>query len=1019
MSKIDKVLAMFCDEALEHIEVINNNLLAIEKSESIENVNYENFKEFMRAAHTLKGAARMSDLKNIAKVAHSLESIVLSISNRSLPLQTSLIDILFESIDEIRGVIEELKNKGDKSADDNLDVILQKLMLFVEDDTPTSAKESAANPEKIKEKNIVQKEEKPADKDKSSAKEKPVEISEKKESVGKSFVWNPKDYEFVIDDFIAEADDCLENINTNLIKLEEEKSIEVLNEIFRAAHTLKGNSGTVNLTSVQYLTHSIENIFDDLRTGKYEITQELIDILLKCVDVLGEIFAKIREREIIDIDVSNLIEVLNTVKNNLSKKNISEELDYSENEEEPLNGIKEKLSKIKLNGEDSKDKLAKASQKIVQKQTIRVDSQKLDNIMNLVGELVINKISLDEQLQKLNMVLIDFEKNRKSINQMKLDTVTEKKSSYKSLLKEIKKIIIDTFMIEEESNRCEAIINSIDLLFEKQMENKQVADDWITELNDEIKMIAVDLNKISSSNYEIMQGLVDSTDQVGFITKELQNEVMKTRMVPIANIFNKFPRTVRDLSHSMNKNIKLEIFGEETELDKNVIDKMGDPLMHLIRNSVDHGIEPSEVRLNAGKTEIGTIKLSAYYRGNQVVIEIEDDGGGLNTSKILKKAIEKGLTTEEEASQLTKKQIFNFIFAPGFSTAEKITDISGRGVGMDVVRESISQLKGMVEVDSKEGEYTRFIIKLPLTVAIIQVLLIKVVNESFAIPVFNIEETLKILPEQIKRVGVKDVINIRGQVVSVVNLDEVLELPCADDKKREDNFISICIVGLADKRIGFIVDDLLGNQEVVIKNLGSYFQKIKHVSGATILGSGKIMLILDVPSLIKTTCEEESASFTANRYAKPEVKKEKLVARTVEEEAEVQPSPEEKPPVGLKKILIVEDSKSIRTIIKSYLEEIGFVVDEAVDGYDGLQKAKEFNYDIICTDITMPRMDGYVLIKNLRKIENYKLKPIIIVSSHDREVDKLKGFDAGADDYILKPLDKEYFLTNIKKHINK
>jgi len=1020
MNKPDKVLTIFCDEVIEHIEVINNNLLEIEKAGSFEKVKQDNFKEFMRAAHTLKGAARMAELHNIAKVAHALESIILSISNGSLPLQTTVIDMLFEAIDEIKNVIDLLKNTGDKYVDNNLDIILKKLELFVEEE----------NKEKVQNTNTKQKEEVKPEVEKVKVEQKndseKIKKEEQKKSEEKTEIktdakgrekfpaWNPNDYELVLEDFLSEAEECLERINTNLIKLEEEKSLEILNEIFRAAHTLKGNSGTVNLLSVQNLTHAIENIFDDLRNEKYDVTQEIIDVLLKCMDVLGEIFAKIRQREIIDVDVHSLIDLLNAIKNNLLEEAQSQTQTGKDD-------IKTKLSALTATMEDSKDRMLKNSQKIIQKQTIRVDSQKLDNIMNLVGELVINKISLDEQLQKLNMLLLDIEKNRKLMNQMKVDALVEKKSSYKVLLKDIKKIVTDTFLIEDEANRCEAIINAIDLLFDKQLENRQVADDWMTELNDEIKSISSDLNKISSISYEIMQGLIDSTDQVGFITKELQNEVMKTRMVPVSNIFNKFPRTVRDLSHAMKKNIKLEIFGEETELDKNVIDKMGDPLMHLIRNCIDHGIELPEVRIKKGKPEQGTIKLSAYYRGNQVIIEVEDDGAGLDSQKILKKAIEKGLVSEEESSQLTKKQIYNFIFSPGFSTAEKITDISGRGVGMDVVRDNITQLKGIVDVESKEGEYTKFIIKLPLTVAIIQVLLVKVTTEIFAIPVFNIEETLKILPDQIKKVGDKDVINIRGEVVSVVNLRDVLELNLVETEPKEDNFISICVVGLADKRIGFVVEELLGNQEVVIKNLGTYFQKIKHISGATILGSGKIILILDIPALINTTCEGEY-SVSSFRFAQPV---EEISEERIKEEIKEQPKEEQKEIIkeeksqGQRKILIVEDSKSIRTIIRTFLEEANYIVEEAVDGYDGLQKAKEKQFDVICTDITMPRMDGYTLTKNLRKMENYKLKPIIIISSHDREVDKLKGFEAGADDYILKPLDKEYFLDHIKKFLNK
>lgn len=1058
MDNTDKIISIFCDEAFEHIEVINNALLEIEKAESAEEVEENIFTELMRSAHSLKGAARMTNLKNVASASHYLESIVLGISNGKLPHQKTLIDMLFEAIDEIKNTIELFKESGDVSADNNIDILLTKLELFTDDTldesddhqaTPTQKTESDSAP--VKQETSTPAPETPSEPPKkeetspASTSQPEAPAAPKKDIPPPPKVkreeyapWNPQDYEFVLEDFLLEADECLEKINTNIIKLEEEKSIEILNEIFRAAHTLKGNSGTVNLHAVQNLTHSIENIFDDLRNDKYDVTQELIDVLLKCLDVLGAIFAKVHSMEIIEVDVNELIELLALTKHNMmhgvsgstggstpAVASVSEASDKPDVKDD----IKAKMDKLKIvQATDAGKKKSAQPSKIVQKQTIRVDSQKLDNILNLVGELVINKISLDEQLSKLNTLLLELEKNRKQMHMLNFENLSEKKSFFSNFFRDIKKTVVDSFLMddeeeeEEEQDKCTVVIKALERLFEKQTQLKQVEDEAISNMSDEIKVISKSMTSISSASNEVVLGLVDSTDQVGFITKELQNEVMKTRMVPIGNTFNKFPRTVRDLSHALNKQIKLEIYGEDTELDKNVIDKMGDPLMHLIRNSIDHGVEMPDKRAAAGKPEQGIIKLSAYYRGNQVIIEIEDDGGGINAEKVKAKAIDRGIITEEEAEQLPKKQIFNFIMAPGFSTAEKVTDVSGRGVGMDVVNDTISQLKGMIDVDSKEGEFTRFTIKLPLTVAIIQVLLVKVEDEAFAIPIFNIEETLKILPDQIKKVGVKDVINIRGKVVPVVNTADVLELPETSEEKPDDDFICICVVGLAEKRIGLVIDDLLGNQEVVIKNLGTYFQKIKHVAGATILGSGKIMLIVDVPSLMKDICEGDT--ITSSIRSKKSVSHTETVSKPKESADKTEPDSEKPKPKAAKKsgpknVLIVEDSKSVRTIIKSYIQEAGFKVDEAIDGYEGLQKAKEKKYDLVCTDISMPRMDGYTLTKNLRKLEQYKLSPIIIVSSHDREVDKLKGFDAGADDYILKPLDKEHFLSNLKKFINK
>jgi two-component system chemotaxis sensor kinase CheA len=446
-------------------------------------------------------------------------------------------------------------------------------------------------------------------------------------------------------------------------------------------------------------------------------------------------------------------------------------------------------------------------------------------------------------------------------------------------------------------------------------------------------------------------------------------------MLPVSTVFDTFPRLVRDISREYNKEIELEIYGGDTGLDKMILEDIKDPLLHILRNCIDHGIESPEEREIIGKPRTGKIVLSACHEGSRIAIRIEDDGRGIDPQKVKQIALQKKVITQPEAEKLSEREVLYLIFKPGFSTKEIITDVSGRGVGLDVVKKNVEKLKGSVMVDSEIGKGTVFTLMLPLTLATIHALIIKAGSETFAIPTVAIEETLRVSISQIKRIVDKDVVIVNGRHIPVVRLIDVLGLPSVDVQKHYGAKLPIIILNVDEVRIGFLVDELLREEEIVIKNLGEYFKDVHTAAGATILGEGEVVIILNVSELIKS-------------------------AKAIRETHLLEDIKEEQHPTY--SILVVDDAVALRELQKSMLESAGYSVEVAADGQEAWEKAKSRHFDLIISDIEMPRMDGFQFTEALRKDEEYKDVPVIIVTAREREEDKKRGIEVGADAYIVK-----------------
>ncbi|MBD3824909.1 MAG: response regulator, partial [Epsilonproteobacteria bacterium] len=484
---------------------------------------------------------------------------------------------------------------------------------------------------------------------------------------------------------------------------------------------------------------------------------------------------------------------------------------------------------------------------------------------------------------------------------------------------------------------------------------------------------------------------------VSLVTTDLQIAVMKTRMLPVGKVFNKFPRMIRDLTRELNKKIELEIKGEETELDKSIVEEIGDPLVHIIRNSCDHGIEKPADRVARGKSETGTIGLKAYNEGNHIVIQIDDDGKGLDAEMLKNKSLEKGIITEKEADTMSEKEAFNLIFKPGFSTAAQVTNVSGRGVGMDVVKTNIEKLNGIIDIESQMGVGTSMKLKIPLTLAIIQALLVGVQEEHYAIPLASVLETVRISTDEIYTVENRSVMRLRDEVLSLVHIGDIFEVDRILDGSEH---AYVVVLGLGASKLGLIVDSLVGQEEIVIKSLGEYLKGIDGIAGATIRGDGGVTLIVDVVALMQ---------MAKNVKSKP-----------VSEFSQTLKLTHEKTKASDYCVMIVDDSKTDRTIMRKAIEPLGIKLVEATDGQEALSilKQGEHSFDAMLIDIEMPRMDGYTLASEIKKYNRYKNLPLIAVTSRAGKSDRMRGVESGMVEYITKPYSADYLSSVVQRNIN-
>lgn len=790
------------------------------------------------------------------------------------------------------------------------------------------------------------------------------------------------DLQEIMEDFLIEAFEMNEQLDQDLVELEHNpEDLDLLNRIFRVAHTIKGSSSFLNLNILTHLTHNMEDVLNRARKGEIKITPDIMDVVLRSIDLMKTLLVTIRdtgsdtnngkENEIEEV-VKKLQAI--TSQNLEGTKEGTKEAPEKENKEEAKEENKENKAKAPTAENPTSDNpLADEPDLDYANMSAEEVEAEIERLLNKRQEADKERRAQKKQEAKPKQEVAPKTEASKAPK-------TETKAKAKADTEENKAPSIGVEQtVRVDVRRLDHLMNLIgELVLGKNRLIRIYGD--VEERYDGEKFLE-ELNQVVSS--------------ISAVTTDLQLAVMKTRMQPVGKVFNKFPRMVRDLSRELGKSIELIIEGEETELDKSIVEEIGDPLIHIIRNSCDHGIEPLEERRRLNKPETGKVQLSAYNEGNHIVIKISDDGKGLDPVMLKEKAIEKGVISERDAEGMSDREAFNLIFKPGFSTAKVVSNVSGRGVGMDVVKTNIEKLNGIIEIDSEVGVGTTQKLKIPLTLAIIQALLVGVQEEYYAIPLSSVLETVRISQDEIYTVDGKSVLRLRDEVLSLVRLSDIFKV---DAILESNSDVYVVIIGLADQKIGVIVDYLIGQEEVVIKSLGYYLKNTRGIAGATVRGDGKITLIVDVGAMMDMA------------------KSIKVNITTLMNESE---NTKSKNSPSDYVVLAIDDSSTDRAIIRKCLKPLGITLLEATNGLEGLEMLKNGDKipDAILVDIEMPKMDGYTFASEVRKYNKFKNLPLIAVTSRVTKTDRMRGVESGMTEYITKPYSGEYLTTVVKRSI--
>ncbi len=798
----------------------------------------------------------------------------------------------------------------------------------------------------------------------------------------------------ILEDFLIEAFEMVEQLDQDLVELENNPDdLDLLNRIFRVAHTVKGSGSFLNFSVLTHLTHHMEDVLNKARHGELAITPDIMDVVLESIDFMKKLLNAIRDTGTdastgLDGDIAGVVERLDAI----SKGEAPQAQSEASAAPAPEPATPAALEPAPVADEPEPD-YANMSPEEVEKEIERLLNKRQEE----------DKKKREEKRAKgeLDDVQAPGEVNEAATPAAAPVAPKPAPAAPKPAAPAAPKPAAAAKPApkprgggEESKAPATAMEQTI------RVDVKRL--DSLMNLIGELVLGKNRLIKIYNDVEERYEGekFLEELNQVvasvSMVTTDIQLAVMKTRMLPIGRVFNKFPRMVRDLSRDLGKEIDLLISGEETELDKSIVEEIGDPLVHLIRNACDHGVESKEDRVAAGKPERGTVELKAYNEGNHIVVEIKDDGKGMDPNLLRSKGVEKGLISEREADSMSDKEAYGLIFKAGFSTAKVVTNVSGRGVGMDVVKTNIEKLNGIIDVDSSKGEGTVLKLKIPLTLAIIQSLLVGVQEEFYAIPLASVIETVRISQDEIYTVENKSVLRLRNEVLPLVRLADIFGVDSVFDDSEQ---AYVVVIGLAENKIGIIVDFLIGQEEVVIKSLGTYLKGTEGIAGATIRGDGRVTLIVDIAAMMQMA---------------------KQVKVSISKLAQESESKKEKNSPSDYQVLIVDDSMTDRAIMRKSLKPLGITLTEATNGLEALDIIKngDKHFDAVLIDIEMPKMDGYTLAAEIRKYAKFKNLPLVAVTSRTSKTDRMRGVESGMTEYITKPYSPEYLMNVVKRNIN-
>jgi chemosensory pili system protein ChpA (sensor histidine kinase/response regulator) len=824
----------------------------------------------------------------------------------------------------------------------------------------------------------------------------------------------------ILEFFVPEVEEHLQTVTDCVLALEANPNPEDIHRLFRSMHTIKGSAAQVGLPRISMVAHKAEDLIGRLRDGELKPSARIVDLCLESADAVKKfLYKQWPDEATMRASVTSLVtriaqfspddEPVAPMAPAAEAKQIAHELAAE---------IAANAPPEKSEGDAPKEPeeseivlgLRKQPAGIPQSKSVRIALERLDRMMNAVGELVINRTRMLGRVAELERLadVLNFSKARMS------DKVGEFQEKYEF-----------SRLTGSGSSHWSASqpINDSGFPYRggyssyAQKFDQSLAEFGELEMDryDEFNILSRSLTEISADITEILTQLdgfvrrVDGDiDEFTKLAHRLQDEITQARMVPIGNLYTRISRTVRDAAKAANKNVELTLAGDNTELDNNIIQQIADPLLHLVRNAVAHGIERPEERYETGKPDNGNISVRAYHRGNHIYIEVEDDGRGLDYEKIRAAAVQQGFITEDRAAQLAERDLLDFLFQPGFSTSPRKTELAGRGVGLDVVRTNLAALNGEIEIETQLGSGTRFTLKVPLTLIISQALFIRCGKDTFAFPLAYVEEIRRIREEEIEEVGGKLITKVRDVVTEVVRLDQQLGL---ERVQPVNGFYRLVIVNVAGRQVGIVVEEVIRKDEIVIKNLGEYLRNVKLFPGATIAPDGSLIMLVDVNRLIVGESIDRRPLANSANAARIFFPGSTAVALGEIPEAAMEPLPAEKV------VVLADDSISVRKFVGRMLEKAGYRVRLAADGLEALEIASQIACDLVVSDLEMPRTNGYELIAHLKQSPETRNIPVMVVTSRAGAKHRDKALLQGAADFLVKPVQEEVFIAAVERLI--
>jgi chemosensory pili system protein ChpA (sensor histidine kinase/response regulator) len=797
----------------------------------------------------------------------------------------------------------------------------------------------------------------------------------------------------VLEFFIPEAEEHLQAVTECLLALETNSNPQEINRLFRSMHTVKGSAAQVGLHRLSAVAHRVEDLIGQLRDGALQPSPEIVDMCLEAVDVLKKFLHR---------QWSSYAEMAAAVDPLLAR---IAEMAPEATVEVAANGSDASGARTAAQESTLNAAAARPAQALPQAKSVRISLDRLDRMMNAVGELVINRTRMVGRLSELAKLVevLTFSKGRLSGKVSEFQDKHEFNRLNTTLVPGSQPPQMDTF---RSNFTAMPSITSNDLLEFSELEMDRYDDFNI--LSRSLTEISADVTEVLTQ-LEGFMGRVDSDiDEFTKLAHHLQDEITAARMVPIGNLYTRLSRTVRDAAKATGKPVELSLEGAETELDNNIIQHISDPLIHLVRNAVAHGLEDAGARREAAKSEKGHITVRAYHRGNHIFIEVEDDGGGIDYEKVRESVIESGAISPVAAAELSERELREYLFRPGFSTASSMTELAGRGVGLDVVRANVHALNGEIEVRSELGQGASFTVKVPLTLIISQALFVRCGTSTFALPLAVVEEIRRLRPEDIEDVGGKLLTRVRDVVTEVIRLDLQLALPALEPL---NGYFHMVIVKVAGKHVGIVVEEVLGKDEIVIKNLGDYMRRVKLFPGTTIAPDGSLILLIDLNRLISTDTADRHAlpaSSPAARVFAPGA--EAVAAGSIPAEA-VDPVENDRV------VVIADDSISIRKFVGRMLEKAGYRVKLASDGLEAAEIVSQVGCHLVITDLEMPRMNGYELMAHLRQMPATKRIPVLVVTSRAGAKHRERAMKEGASGFMTKPVQEDQLIATVESLI--